>query len=96
MEYQILLPYRGLLKLSSFGSDSIPPEGVMDFFECRMIEDTDALLSSKFILPSDEWMIQDSFWNAVKNQEYLVYDDWGREIYRSVSWKTREYREMRW
>lgn len=96
MENQLLIPFRGLVKLSSFGEESIPPGGVIDFFECRMVEDPNKLISTNFVLPADKWMIQNSFWGAVQNQGYLLFDDWGREIYRSDSWRTSECRRIEW
>jgi hypothetical protein len=83
MKYTIEIPLCSRFLLSASGSSGIPPGGVIQLFENRMIDDPLRLFSTAQFLPVDESMMRNSLLFATENDDFAIVDRTLNPIYRS-------------
>jgi len=83
MKYTIEIPLMSRFLLSASGSPGIPPGGVIQLFENRMIDDSSRLFSTAQFLPVEESMMRNSLILATENDDFAILDRTHNPIYRS-------------
>ena len=91
MKYTIEIPLCSRFLLSALGSPGIPPGGIIQLFENRMIDDPLRLFSTAQFLPVDESMMRNSLVFATENDDFAIVDRTLNPIYRSRNYSASIY-----